>query len=284
MSKRRTHNIRTKVEMITPDKAKRYLKSNESNRTISNTLVQRLSRDMKAGKWELNGEAIVFSADGKLIDGQHRMTAVVKSGVTVPMLVVRGVNADARFTIDHGRARTAGDVLRMKGCDYNTLRASMARVILLMDRAASEPSYKRLVWTHKFMSDSEVVELAESLPLHKISIESTVSRDLYTSVGTKGNILGPLFWIGKKEGYSKRWRDFANRFLHMETVDFGVPETYCPAVMAHRSLLAAGVRARLFKGTRLNVEQIARVIVRSWKDFTKGVERTARYHISQPRC
>jgi len=99
------------IENITPQLAIEYLKKNTNNYRgkINRMLVARYAEDMKAGKWELNGEAIVFGKDGKLKNGQHRLAGVALAGVTVPMTVIRGVD-DSVQIYDVGSNRTVNQI------------------------------------------------------------------------------------------------------------------------------------------------------------------------------
>lgn len=69
--------ITAKVETITPDIAKTMLGENVNNRRISHDNVNMFAREMRNGEWRFNGEAIKFSKDGRLLDGQHRLLAVI---------------------------------------------------------------------------------------------------------------------------------------------------------------------------------------------------------------
>ena len=85
---------------------------------------------MKAGNWRVTGEAIKFAADGHLLDGQNRLTAVVESGVAVVSLVVRGLDTTAQVSMDSGVARTAADALTMHGTQNAVVAAAIARLAL----------------------------------------------------------------------------------------------------------------------------------------------------------
>jgi len=76
------------VETITPEIAAAYLKRKGANRNISHLRVQRYAREMQRGDWLLTGEAIKF-CNGQLMDGQQRLLAVIESGVSVRMPVIR---------------------------------------------------------------------------------------------------------------------------------------------------------------------------------------------------
>ncbi len=98
---------------VTPHMATRWLEANTNNRTISDAHVRNLARAMNSSAWEMNGDPVRFSASGVLLDGQHRLSAIVKSGTTQRMLVIYGLG-DVMHTIDRNRARTAADHLVIK--------------------------------------------------------------------------------------------------------------------------------------------------------------------------
>lgn len=102
-------------QTITPERAAALLGNNRSNRPLSRAAVNRLIGILKSGEWRYNGEAIKFGADGSLLDGQHRLTAIAESGVPAELLVVTNLSADAFATLDQGRKRSGGDVLHTRG-------------------------------------------------------------------------------------------------------------------------------------------------------------------------
>lgn len=100
---------------VTPEMAARWLEGKCKNRNINNKQVEKFAKDMIAGAWHLNGETIVFSEDETLMDGQHRLWAVVESGCTVKLCIVKGAKEDSMDTFDMGRARTFSDALQING-------------------------------------------------------------------------------------------------------------------------------------------------------------------------
>jgi len=109
-----SHTITSKVESITPAIAKKLLLSNTHNRTVG-IKVRAYSLAMMRGEWKLNGEAIKIAADGAILDGQHRLLAIIESGVTIQTLVVRGLTNDTQETMDTGKSRSLADVLKLRG-------------------------------------------------------------------------------------------------------------------------------------------------------------------------
>lgn len=88
---------------------------------------------MLSGKWELNGATIVFNCDGTLNDGQHRLEAIVKSGVAVQSFVVRGVTCGAKH-IDRNKPRTIGQWLSHSGVKNATLVSAVARKCIAYEK------------------------------------------------------------------------------------------------------------------------------------------------------
>ena len=96
---------------ITPNIATQMLAENVSNRKLKSGLVARYSNAIKKGQWKLNGSAVVFSSDGQLLDGQHRLHSIVQTGVPVSCMVVYGVQPKTMDTIDTGKSRSHADLM-----------------------------------------------------------------------------------------------------------------------------------------------------------------------------
>jgi hypothetical protein len=116
------------VEEVTPEKALAWLTNAAKNRQINDAAVRRYGADMESGRWTLNGQGIIFDVDGKLVDGRHRLTAIHASGVTVPMLVVRGAKHEAFETMDSGRSRTLANTLVIDGHKHAAATSATARI------------------------------------------------------------------------------------------------------------------------------------------------------------
>ncbi len=99
------------VETITAKQAEKYLQFNTNNRPLRKSLVSQYAKDMASGNWRLTHQGVAFNCDGTLLDGQHRLAAIVQSGVTVQMLVARGVDSRNQLVMDDHAKRSAGDAL-----------------------------------------------------------------------------------------------------------------------------------------------------------------------------
>lgn len=113
--------MKTQVESVSPTKAAQWLATtNTHNRPISNKVAADYAKLMSEGLWEENGMPITFDVEGRLANGQHTLTAIVLSGVTVNCVIVRGVSVTAFETYDRPRKRTGADALHVAGYQVNT--------------------------------------------------------------------------------------------------------------------------------------------------------------------
>lgn len=125
--------IKHSVEVITPEIAAKYLKLNTENRPVASGALTNIMRALKNNEWKVNGESIKFDKQGKMIDGQHRCLAVIKTGIPLVSVVLRDLDKDVFDTIDQGRKRQASDVLWIRGEKKNiTQLASAARWYIFM--------------------------------------------------------------------------------------------------------------------------------------------------------
>jgi hypothetical protein len=103
------------VTDVTPALAAKWLEGNTHNRPLKESAVNQLARDMQAGRWRLTHQGIAFDASGVLIDGQHRLWAVIIANITVPMRVFFNESAANMAAVDTGHVRTNLDVLDLTG-------------------------------------------------------------------------------------------------------------------------------------------------------------------------
>ena len=144
MNTARKIDMRPQIEAltITPAMASQWLKSNTHNRPARRHHVSRLANEMVQGNWQLNGETIKFDTWGRLIDGQHRLMAIIEASQPITTHVCTGLAADSDIfaTIDVGLNRSAGSVLAMNGIKYpNQIAAAIAFMKQTFGDSASTP-------------------------------------------------------------------------------------------------------------------------------------------------
>lgn len=187
------------VVVIDPATAAKWLLSNTRNRPLSEPYVTKLAAEMAEGRWRTNGETIVFDADGVLLDGQHRLEAVRRSGVAVESLVARGVSGDVFATLGRGRIRTIADALSLAGYKNTILLGSVLGWIARYH--AGQTASK--AWSHP--SPDASVQLAAEHP------ETGESLSLFTRYGGRKRYAGALAVVAHYL-FSKVDREAAEKF------------------------------------------------------------------------
>ena len=103
---------------IDPDKASAWLTNNVRNRALRDDTVKSYARDMIAGQWIATHQGIAFNDRDELIDGQHRLEAIVLAKVTIRMMVtfglpskISGREMTTMDCVDRGATRSVADQL-----------------------------------------------------------------------------------------------------------------------------------------------------------------------------
>lgn len=155
-------------EAVSPDTAAAWLRANTANRRLRPSTVARYARDMRMGAWLINHQGIAFREDGVLLDGQHRLQAVVDSGVTITFLVTRGWPArideagasTTLDTVDTGAGRSIADLLELQhGQENPRIVTSTARLVA---EIVCWPRYERV--RKSALSIATVLLLLKQMP------------------------------------------------------------------------------------------------------------------------
>jgi hypothetical protein len=126
--------MRTEVKLINPKLAQLYLERNKGNRKVNDALVNYFADQMNRGLWKLTGQGISFDYDGNLIDGQHRLKAVVKSNVAVNFLVIFDIDGESFKVYDSGKMRSGSDVFGIKGIPSSAQTSSAIYKYLILKK------------------------------------------------------------------------------------------------------------------------------------------------------
>lgn len=101
------------VVYVTPSKAAEWLAKSEGNprwknskKIVDDKRVMQIVNDIINGDWNPGTNGIGFNEDGVLVEGHHRLTAIIKAGEVVPCLVVHGIKKDGEKHIDDNRSRS----------------------------------------------------------------------------------------------------------------------------------------------------------------------------------
>ncbi len=104
------------IETIDQSTAVKYLATEKRNRALSIDHVNELLiPEMERDEFRLTNDAITFDDRGELINGKHRLTSVVKSGIPITVIVLRGVPLDSQMCMDRPKRRSLADQLKLHG-------------------------------------------------------------------------------------------------------------------------------------------------------------------------
>lgn len=125
-------NVVYEMVTVTPTYAKKLLdEKNHGNRKLRVEYAKKLAYEMIENRWvEGTGVPIILDETGNVIDGQHRLYAVITANKPIRFTIAKNVNRDAQDVIDTGLNRQASDVLSFAGVKNSNAIASIIRFFL----------------------------------------------------------------------------------------------------------------------------------------------------------
>lgn len=245
------------VVVVHPELAQRWLAKNTHNRRVRARVVGSYARDMAAGHWRLTGESLKFSADGALLDGQHRLLAVIAAEASVPMFVIRGLSTDVQDVMDTGSRRLAGDVLTLSGYENASLLAAAAKWAILFDSNRLYGDF-----TQNGVSHSEVMKYVDD----NATLAEAVSAggSLRRQIDLQPSLVATCLYLVSRV-------DAEDAHLFFARLADGIDQPPGSPILALRS------RLREVKNNRQRVEPEAlmSLVIRTWNAWREGRKLTS---------
>jgi len=180
--------IKTMHMPVSPQQAMHWLEKNQHNRPLTQSVVDRYARDMLMGRWKLTHQGIAIADDHTIIDGQHRLWAIIEAKLTVIMQVTTGLPLSSQDAIDGGLSRSARDVLALReGIKMETLHMGVSRMIA-RQLGAEVPTRTEII--DCFLQHRERIEQAIQMFPHRAryirtaTIGTVITRAIYTQDAT----------------------------------------------------------------------------------------------------
>ena len=266
------NNIETEITVeqltITPEIAREMLTHNTMNRNIDRRRVEKYARDMKSGRWNLNGSTIVIAEDGTLLDGQNRLLAVIDANIDVDFLVVRNVDKDCIDTLDTGLTRTSRHIMQIAQSEHSKTTAVLTKLLWLHDlvdgnlapkTCRTEVSNARLLSFYE--QNKEMIEEAATVAEHggHHFVKSHMAL-AYCIIGRRTNHLDKL-----------------DLFFNAVKTGANISEKH-PVMTLRARLFDNRMRAR-----KLSVQETLAAYIRVWNAFVRGKNLTTiRWNASEP--
>ena len=250
--------IDIKIQTINPELAQDYLKTNNSNRNISKRVVNDYARQMKLGLWKLSGDTIKISKCGRLLDGQHRLLAVIESNTSIDFLVVNNLEDNIFDVIDTGKTRTVADMCQIKGIkNANNSAAVVATYFRLKNNYSLEKTNLR----EMHISKQELVEFSIKHDSIIIDVNQIAAR-CYKSlrIMKKSEIGGYILYL------------FLEKKHKMEVIDNFFKQLFNLSKTENTSieLLKDKMVSVKLSNVRMNETYKKNLIVKVWNNYIKG--------------
>ena len=125
---------RVEILTITPAVAKVLLTGNGGNRKIRSTVIETIRGAISSGDMLLSPDAIAVTGNsvrdhGRLLNGQHRLTACVDSGTPFRAIVYFGAESSVFDVCDRQSRRTSADAISARGVANAKTVAAVARLV-----------------------------------------------------------------------------------------------------------------------------------------------------------
>jgi hypothetical protein len=125
--------------MVGPEQALAILENcNTGNRPLHSSIVKKYTTAMRSEKWMDAGESLKFDWNGVLLNGQHRLGAIVLSGIPQVFTLERGLDPATFEVIDSHSKRSILDLLYITGNPHGQNAAMVLRMLLGRPKAEKE--------------------------------------------------------------------------------------------------------------------------------------------------
>ena len=247
--------MQIRQETVTPELAAKYLVMNTANRPLNVRRVAAIMNAIARGEWVENGDSIRFSKTGVLLDGQHRLEAIRKTGVSQPCIIVSELDDDVFTTIDTGKSRNGSDVFAICNIkNYNTA-AAITRMFMVWEKCGNPyqiPPERR-------PSTDEMLDAYNCCSYFEKATEfATTSKWLRKHISA--SVCGFVYMIALTSGEEREMIEF------LEEVSNPSISPKSPVARLFREKLIEN-RAALRK---LNNETLIAVSIKSYKLFRDG--------------
>lgn len=257
---------------VGPNEAKKLLEHMDpENRALRFTHIARLAEKMKEGLWAANGEVIKIDKYGMVVDGQHRLLAIIRSGVTVELDICYGLESDAVYTMDEGAPRQLRDKISREFPDLKAKKihrevAEIYTKVIDYDATDAE-GYK--AWGRRNRGAWNYPEVFAWIRANQSTLESIIAR-CKTEEG-KGfmrplSAMGALYFVCKRVD-SKKADAFFETMIEATSYPKGKED---PAYWCRKEIEALHARRNKEKGSDLARWPYMTVVCKAFNAWLRG--------------
>ena len=248
---------------VDQETAREWLSSKAPNRKVSRVNLENLIRAMEEGRWHTDGSPIKFDKGGRLIDGQHRLHAILQTGMAQTFLVVWGVEPEAMTTLDTGKMRNRADVLQIH--DPTLVGANtVAGVLTMMLRW--HKGHRNNSLRNAYVANDEVVHFYDQNKDDAIDATrhgAKVSRSMGAGSIAAFGLCYWLFSMIDTEDAEFFW----DRLIDGQGLESGNP-IYALRELLRREAATASTR------DKMRADVVAALVIKAWNAYRDGEQIT----------
>lgn len=243
------------IENITPAQAREWLERNTKNRPIRQRHVDRLAADMTEDRWNKDGAPFRFDRAETLLDGQHRLHAIVKANRTLrDVVVVRGLDKDSFTTMDTGAKRSTSDALHIRGeQNYSILSGALGIIVEYLNHG---------IMGHKlsFPTTNELIDVLDTAPGIRDSVRLVVANktSAKSRTASQAMLIPPTLMSALHYLMAEKSKPLADAFV--AGMANGFDQTINPSFHVLRERMIGAQLSRLKNGR----EYVAALCIKAW--------------------
>ncbi len=237
---------------VTPTMAGAMLAHNTNNRPCTEKKVKHYARQMASGDWRHTRVPIIFSDQGRLIDGQHRLSACIESDTSFTTDVAFGAPDESFAFIDVGKGRTSGDIFPIHGVQNASIMAAATGWVYRYDQGNIY---------HSNLGNVTAAELYAEFIKHPDLPRSTPQCTAFK----KSRLASPSMMVAMHYLCARKCRQDADRFFEVANEGIGAKSKTDPALVLHKRLIKNATNQE-----KLPISIIAGLTLTAWNRYREG--------------
>ena len=243
--------------LITPQKAKLLLEKTIGNRELIKQKLELYERQILENKWVLNGQCIIVGDKGHLLDGHHRLQAIVQTDKPAQMSIIHGIKEENFATIDSGASRKSGQVFTIAGIKNAHNIASIVNAVQFL----RHNGWLTGSGMQNNLTTTELLEIYNQ------------DADLYQKarcVGVKCRANRLMRVVFASAMYYVLVRDFNNSPDYVERFLVAATSLSTTEIPSANALREALTRKTIEKGTNIDVRYVFALTVKAWQSYKRN--------------
>lgn len=217
------------------------LNTHEKQRAFKPAVADRYRRIMEEGKWRQPWPqcCIAFSSDGVLLNGQHTLWAVWKSGLTIRINTAWNLTSEDYLLFDDFQSRNLAQLSKQAGLTNTSVRNGLAKVVMALDEKMGQAVQPQVSDVIRITSDDL---LMNSVITYIIGKKSAMTVR-YSEVA----LCYALFKIAKVHGLDVSM-DFFNRVVSGVNLNADDPRLHLARFLLNRAVKSWHDRLQVIMG------------------------------------